>query len=145
MSAEVETAAAIATLEKILGRMLDPVPFFDYIGAMEVKRVQGRIQHSKIDPDNIPWVPWSNYTASLRDAKGNYDQGIMWDTGDLLHSVYFDVDGAFGVDIGTDIWYAQRQQEGQGKIPARAIFGWKDQHLPGIENAFMRFLEEGVL
>lgn len=145
MSAQIETGPALAILAKLLGRTLDPVPFFDYVGAIEVQNVRERIMHTKLDPDGSSWTPWTNYTAELREFKGNYDQGIMWDSGDLLNSVHFDVDGAFGVDIGSDIWYAALQQDGVGKLPSRPIFGWEPSQILHFEQAFVTFLEEGVL
>lgn len=145
MSATFEANSAIAVLGQLLGRVLDPVPFLDYAGVSEVKHIRERITTTKTDPEGNPWIPWTRYTASLRDAKGNASQGIMWDSGDLLFDVHFNVDGAFGVDIGSDLWYAENQQMGLGKLPIREIFGWEPDRLLELEQAFLQFLEGGTL
>lgn len=144
MSATIDKAQADQELTALLMRIEDPVPYFEFVGADQVARVQKRIRETKIDPDGKPWTPWAPFTANKRDFAGNFSQGIMWDTGKLLESIEFDIDGAFGVDIGTDVWYAPKHQDGEGRIPKREIFGWEDPVLPLLAAAFVRFLERGA-
>lgn len=145
MSAVLDKVQADRELRQLLMRIEDPVPFFEYVGVTEKQRVRRRIQYTKVDPDGKAWAPWAPFTADRRDWLGNYSQGIMWDTGRLLNSIEFDIDGAFGVDIGTDVWYAPKHQDGEGKIPKREIFGWDDDTLPGLAAAFVIFLERGFV
>lgn len=144
MSANIEMVFALETLARLIARVEDPVPYFEWVGIAEKRRVKDRIMRTKIDPEGKPWVPWAPFTAEKRDALGNYAQGIMWDTGRLLNSVDFAIDGAYGVDIGTDVWYAPKHQEGEGRIPQREIFGWEDPVLPQLAAAFVTFLERGA-
>lgn len=137
----VDMAQAVLELRAIFNRMQDPVPFFDAIGAMQVQKVKERIKTTKLDPDGEPWTPWAPFTADKRDREGTYDRGIMWETGRLLDSVRFDVDGAFGVDIGSDIWYAPKHQDGQGRLPKREIFGWDQADLTRIAVLFVNYVE----
>lgn len=143
MSLLLDISQAEAQLNAYLARVADPVPFFDYVGDHEKHLIQERIMHTKEDPEGRPWIPWAVYTAEKRHALGNPSQGIMWDTSVLLDSIKFEVDGAYGVDIGTDVWYAQKHQEGEGKIPKREIFGWEDNMLPHYAQAFANYLETG--
>lgn len=145
MSATIDTKQAHARINALLHNIEDPVAFFDLIGALEVRKIKARIQDTKLDPEGKAWAPWAPFTADKRDYFGTFSQGIMWETGRLLNSIHFDVDGAFGVDIGTDVWYAAAHQDGQGKLPKREIFGWDDQALPQLAATFVAFLERGVI
>lgn len=144
MSFVLDKAALDAELLLILSRMQDPIPFFDYVGKHEKHAIRERIMHTKLAPDGTPWIPWAPYTIEQRSKKGNTSQGIMWDTGTLLDSIKFEVDGTFGLDIGSDVWYAQKHQDGAGRIPKRPIFGWEEDMLLHYAQAFVRFLETGV-
>lgn len=145
MSLVVDFSQVHNELANYLARLADPVPYFDFVGEKIKHDVQERIQYTKEDPDGHEWEPWRPYTAERREFLGNYDQGIMWDTGVLLESVYFDVDGAFGLDIGTNVWYAANQQEGKGRLPKREIFGWEKDQLPMLAQAFATFVETGAI
>lgn len=138
---------AIEQMALIMARINDPIPFFDYVGATEKQRVRERIMHTKIDPDGAPWLPWAPFTAEHRDALGNSAQGIMWDSGTLLNSIEFSVDGTFGVDVGTDVWYAPKHQDGSpsDRIPARPIFGWEENVIPQMAQMFVNFVEGAQL
>lgn len=134
-----------AEIAILLSRLADPVPFFDFVGDHEKHAIRERIMSTKQDPDGKDWIPWAPYTAEKRDLSGTLARGIMWETGTLLDSVQSEVDGAFGVDIGTDVWYAEQHQEGRGKIPRRQIFGWETNMLPVYAQAFATFLETGKI
>jgi len=134
-------AQVTGELNAILARVQDPVRFFDWVGKRQKKIVKNRIQYTKTDPDGRQWTPWTSFTEIKRQMAGNVGQGIMWDSGALLNSVRYDVDGTFGVDIGSDIWYAPLQQDGGGRIPSRQIFGWEEASLPQMALAFVRHLE----
>lgn len=145
MSLTLENAAAIAALNGILAKLADPIPYFVYVGAQEKHVIQERITHTKLDPENRPWAPWAEFTDIKRHLKGNTGQGIMWDTGELLNSIRYDIDGTFGLDIGTDVWYAQQHQEGRDRLPIREILGWEVDLLPHYAQAFVNYLEGAKL
>lgn len=128
----------------LLSRIADPVPFFEYVGVTEKHAIQERIMHTKLDPEGNRWAQWAPYTEDKRYLQGNASQGIMWDTSVLLESIRFSIDGAFGVDIGTDTWYAEKHQEGDEKLPKREILGWEDELLVHYAQAFVNFIERGI-
>lgn len=131
----------VAELNVILSRIQDPVPFFDKVGDEQRTAIQRRLTATKTDPDGDAWKPWAPFTYNKRHLKGNVSLGILWDEGRLLDSIHSEVDGAFGVDIGTDIWYAPLQQDGDGKIPSREFIGWEADMIPRLATQFVMHLE----
>lgn len=143
MSFVIDDGQALAQLSSIIRRLEDPVPYFDFVGAEQLHLVQKRIMSGKADPQGAPWAPWAFWTATERHDKGNAGQGLMWDTGELLKSFRYEVDGVFEVDIGTDTWYAQRHQDGfePSHLPKRELMGWDSNSILHYANAFVSYLE----
>lgn len=131
---------AIADLGRIVARMADMQPALAVIGQHQIYRIQTRITDEKHDPDDLPWSPWAAFTREQREKKGNVPQGLLWDTGTLLHSIRAQVD-LNSVAIGTDVPYAQELQAGRGNMPARPFVGWDDNGLQFAEHFIVKYLE----
>jgi len=122
------------------------VPVFDFIGAHVVAEVKDRIQNTKLDPAGNEWAPWRPMTETLRTLAGNVEQGLLWDTGDLLDSIHEEVDGSFTLAIGSDSEYADAVQNGiEGKQVAREFLGWTDEDIVFVRETTLMYLEMGVL
>jgi phage gpG-like protein len=112
---------------------MNMAPWLAAVGAHEVKEIEKRIESTKGGPDYDPWAEWSPRRLREREAKGNVGQGLLWDTGTLLHSFEFAYT-PFEVMIGTDIAYAKELQEGRTdptRMSARPFVGWTDEEIGG--------------
>lgn len=131
-------------LSAILFRAEDLVPVFDFIGDRIVGDVKERIKSTKLSPDGEAWAPWRPFTADMRSAAGNEEQGLLWDTGDLLDSIAVSIDGSFELAIGTDVAYAQELQEGiAGKQIARPFLGWEADDAAAIVRSIHQYIGFG--
>lgn len=75
---------------------------------------------------------------------------LLWDTGTLLRSLtpggannVLDV-SASSVTVGTNVLYAQYQQEGTRTIPARPYLVWNDPVKANASKVFEKYLLVGV-
>jgi phage virion morphogenesis protein len=134
---------AIAQLDAMLARILNPEPAFAVIGAAQREAIQRRIQRTKVDPEGDAWSPWRPRTQEHRERKGNAGQGLLWDDGTLLESIAYD-SSASGVLIGTDVSYAGYLQDGTQKMDARPFLGWTDDDAHRGEMTMLHYIE-GVL
>lgn len=139
---EVDAALAIHELSQMMLRAAYPQPMFNLIGRSEVENIRGLIQRDKRSPEGQDWAPWAPYTQDQREKKGNAEQGLLWDRGDLLNSIRFEA-GHDELQIGSDEFYAGFLQDGTSKMPAREYMGWSEHSLPFYEMAWMEYLQTG--
>jgi len=145
MSVTFDSAATIAHVRAVIARMHDLVPLYDVVGAYAANKIRDRIQNTKKSPEGDPWAPWKPFTEVSRQYSGNMGQGLLWDTGDLLNSIRFDVDGNFGVEIGTDVHYAVDLHEGiAGKQEARPLVGWAREDYAVVLSAATSYFNSGI-
>lgn len=130
---------ALVQLGGLLARMTNMQPVMTEIGAREVYSIQERIIETKEDPDGHAWAAWRPFTRSQREAKGNADKGLLWDSGTLLRSIAATPSHA-GVIIGTSIPYANDLQFGVGMAP-RPFIGWSEEGKSVAEHSVVRYLE----
>ena len=138
-----DARAAIAELRAILRRVQRPAPVLAAIGAAQVGRIQRRIAAGKVSPAGVPWSPWKPSTRARRERKGNAGQGLLWDTGTLLHSVRAET-FVRGVRIGVEPDYAVYLQEGTGEMAARPFVGWEPADEDATERLMVHYLDTGA-
>ncbi len=133
----IDMADALAEIDALALRLAIPDALFAKIGAHEVAAAKNRIESTKTAPDGTPWVSWAVGTLLHRNRKGNADQGMLWDEGDLLDSIMWQADGGT-LEIGTPDEIGLYQQEGTRgpgvgpsgwHVPPREFLGWT----PGSE------------
>lgn len=135
---------AVAGINAILMRIERPQALMEAIGYREVARVQKQIRETKVSPNAQPWAPWRPSTEASRIAKGNAHQGLLWDSGALLHS--FSAEAHPGdVEIGTPMDYAPYLQSGTAVMAARPFLGWGDGDVPILEVLAATYLATGVV
>lgn len=133
----------IELLREMAVRMAAPLPAFSAIGHAETAVIRTRIEEGKTTPEGQAWAPWRPWTADEREAKGNADQGLLWDTGTLLNSIRSHTE-AKGVSIGTDVPYADELQGGRGgrhPMVARPFIGWDQAGIERAERTMISYLE----
>lgn len=134
----------LAELRAMLARTADMQPALHAIGEMQADAIQARITTLKSAPDGEEWSPWSERRLKERTDKGNVGQGLLWDTGTLLHSIVV-VDDPTQVVIGTPLPYADELQNGRDDMGPRPFIGWVDDKLPLVEEMLARYVEFGTL
>lgn len=134
----------IAELRAMLARTADMQPALHAIGEMQAESIRARITTMKTSPDGEEWSPWSKRRLKERTEKGNLGQGLLWDTGTLLHSIVV-VDDPTSVVIGTPVKYADELQYGRDDMGPRPFIGWVEDKLPLVEQMLARYVEFGVL
>jgi phage gpG-like protein len=145
---EVSLTEALEQIGLMLERAADPLPVLTRIGASEVENVRAAITQDKTSPWGDDWAPWAPSTAAHRERKGNADQGLLWDEGDLLRSIraethmYGDV-GYSTLDVGSDLDYAVFLQDGTDRMPARKYLGWNEHTFAFYELMLMGWMEFG--
>lgn len=102
------------------------------LGEHFVHIVKERIQSTKENPYGRDWQEWADGTRRQREYKGNTAQGLLWDTGDLLHSITFET-GPNEVRIGSPLDYAKWLQDGTENMPAREFLGFSPDDLIAID------------
>lgn len=137
---EVDLETALAEIGAILQRVQNPTPALTAIGSAELLEAQQRIIGNKLDPDYEAWMPWARRTLKERTKKGNLDQGLLWDTGELLNSLK-SIATSNSVEIGTDVPYAADLQLGTDIMPAREFLGWNVATLADHELTMTEWLE----
>lgn len=146
----IDVNEALAGIDMMLRRAADPLPVLGVIGAREAENARARIRDSKTSPWGGSWAPWAPSTRAHREHKGNADQGLLWDEGDLLKSIRYDAQtgrflaGSLGtVEIGSDMAYAGYLQDGTSKMPARPFLGWNPATFPFYELLLANWVEHG--
>lgn len=133
MSMEVDMGYAVPMLRGLLMKMEDPTPLMEILGEMEVTAIRERIMDTKESPTGVPWAPWHNRTERERRAKGNESQGLLWDTGNLLGSIHYTVNG-YDLVIHADAAYAEELQIGTTLLAGRPFMGWDPHDYGKIRN-----------
>ena len=127
----VNDAKALAALNGLVVATKDPGPALRQIGAATKSRVKLGFRNSQ-DPDGNAWAP-INHRAGKP----------LLDTGRLRNSISHQLIGKDAVAVGTNVVYAQAQQEGLGGITARPFIPetlpptWAKETLD-ILNGFLR-------
>lgn len=93
------------------------------VGVHQKQKIEERIRVTKLSPEDGPWAPWRPSTRAWRERRGTIEQGLLWDTGELLDSVSFEVT-AESVSIGTSAEHGHFLQEGTSNMVARPYAGW---------------------
>jgi len=137
--------SGIAELTAVLDRLNDLTPVNAAIAELVASDVRARIKTHKTAPDGTPWEPWAPMTFNLRHAAGTAHHGLLYDSGALFHSIQETVDGSFGFDVGTDVWYAPNLQDGKYNQPARPFLGWTLAERAVVDVAYGRYIELGIL
>jgi phage gpG-like protein len=136
---EIDFGSAMAELDALLARLMDPAPLLEAIGAATVEHARDNITSLKLDPEGEQWAPWMPRTAAARRRKGNASQGLLWDTGTLLDSIHADVAGDL-LTVGTPVSYAGYLQGGTEKMVARPFLGWSEDALAFAETMAADYL-----
>ena len=146
MSATIDLSSAVNGINQILQRLNDLIPFYDEVGTFAVNQIREKLHDGKTTPSGTPWAPWRPFTEEQRFLKGNTSQGLLWDTGALIESIHFNVDGNFDVTIGTDLDYGKTLQDGiPGKQEPRPFIGWEVNDFALMERAAIRYFETGAV
>ncbi|MHB0992688.1 MAG: phage virion morphogenesis protein [Burkholderiales bacterium] len=140
---EIDLETALIDIGAMLARARNAQPVLSMIGKIELLDAQQRIIGTKLSPDHEAWMPWAARTLKERTKKGNTGQGLLWDKGDLLHSLESVAEGS-SVEIGTDMPYAIDLQDGTEIMPPREFLGWDASEFPAHEILMTEWLE-GVL
>jgi hypothetical protein len=136
----IDVDTALAELDAMLARMRSLAVPFAKIGGLQQARIRERIQRSKVDPDADIWDPWRPTTEEERVHKGNVNQGLLWDSGQLLEDVVFEATND-GLIVGDTAPYAVYLQEGTPRMVAREMFGWTDDDLVEAEEIVALYIE----
>ena len=131
-------------INAMLARMAAPAPVLDAIGANETLNTMRRIERTKVTPDDAAWAPWSKQRREERMEKGNAALGLLYDEGNLLHSIRGEVAG-FVLNVGSDMDYAADLQYGTERMPARPFLGWSDDDFLDYEQLMIHYIETGKL
>ena len=134
----------IADLQLIVHRMQDMAPVLSVIGERQRDAIETRIMTGKTDPDGERWAPWRPWRAAEREAKGNASQGLLWDTGDLLHSIIDSADQD-SVAIGTAVSYADELQYGRRNMAPRPFIGWGREDEKEVDRLAVTYIMAGAL
>ena len=142
----VSLSGDFSQMQEVFNRIEDLIPFYDRVGEYAVLKTRERLHLTKISPDGSHWAPWTLYTLDRRILKGNVGQGLLWDTGALLNDVRFEVDGNFGVSIGTYLEYGLTLQEGiPGTQEPRPWLGWDENDKAAIMGFATEYFITGVM
>lgn len=143
MGLTVNDRQVMQELGRLLVNITQPENMLTFIGDAEVSEVYKRIIDIKASPFGEAWEPWSEQRLAERSIKGNVSQGLLWDTGELMNSIRYEV-SRDGVSIGTDIFYATDLQQGTDRMPAREFLGWRPESAELYEAVFLNFFRTGT-
>lgn len=127
----------------IISRLTDPTALYRAVGEWQTIEIEKRIAETKRDPDGVAWAAWRPYTAARRMKKGNAHLGLLLDEGMLLESVSFQIGD--GVNIGTDVPYAEYLQDGTPNMIARPFVGWSPADIELLAERTVNFIGDGIL
>jgi phage gpG-like protein len=140
MSASIELGPVIAALNRLA--IDNHSAWLVAVGEREKALIELRIQTTKLDPDGHAWAPWKPFTRAKRESQGNAEQGLLWDTGSLLHSQTYVTPFGAAIEIGTDVDYAEHLQEGiEGRMEARPFVGWSEDDKAWLESSLVEHLQ----
>ena len=115
-----------------LSKVRNLQPVLKEIGQNLEASTKNRFNQGK-DPENNKWKPSKRV---LRQGKGR----TLVETGRLQKSISYRAD-KYEVNVGTDIEYADKHQDGLEGLPKRSFLGISDKDRTKIENIVRRFLD----
>lgn len=107
--------------------------FLNTIARQQQEEVRRRIRTTKVDPDGVPWAPWSAATLKARTRRGTVATGLLYETGKLWRSIRSFVVNT-SIRITADVPYARYLQQGTLRMPARPFLGWSEQTIRKIKS-----------
>lgn len=127
-------------LVSLLNRLKNPRPALEEIGRVVTGTTQNRIRTEKTDPAGTPWQPWATSTTIARIKKGTASRGLLYDSGNLLNSITYQVSGK-QVSVGSSgVPYAIYLQQGTPNMPARPFIGYSNKDMQYINAILTRFV-----
>lgn len=137
---ESNIAEVLLVLNGMSARMADMRPVMQRIGEYQGSKILLELMEQKEDPEGHAWAAWMPSTRSEREAKGNASLGLLWDRGDLLHSIKVQP-GLQSVVIGSNSKYAGFLQDGTKKMVARPFLGWSDEDIEYTGHLVAQYIE----
>lgn len=124
IQAEIDDREARELLNELKRRMGDIRPVLEAVGQIMQSGTQQRFIDQQA-PDGTPWAALSPVTIARRRARGNGGVQILRDTGRLMNSISYQVQGE-SVTVFTNVEYAGTHQQGDPArhIPERPFFGY---------------------
>ncbi len=108
------------------------------VGAALLNRMKTRFLDEK-DPDGAKWIPSTFGERRKAQGKGG---GTLFDTGALFHSIQLGRAAGGEVNIGTDVPYAKKHQEGLDGEVQRVFLGFGGDDVKFAEDIIARRIEE---
>lgn len=137
---KVTTKKQGVTPEEVLNKLKDPRPMLDSIGQLLVASTQARIRTTKSDPRGTPWAPWSIGTYIARARAGSLSGGLLFETGRLLNSIDYQIQGKQVIVGSSGVPYAGFLQEGTKNMPARPFIGFSQGDNDVVKRTAERYL-----
>ena len=137
-------ADTMASLFAMQSRLKNMTPAMELIGEMELATAQMRITTTKMDPEDVPWAPWSSRRLHEREQRGNIGLGILLDEGSLLRSLNSTAD-ASSMSVASELSYAGLLQDGTSRMPRREFLGWSVKSKERAQSIAALFVEKGTL
>lgn len=128
----IRSGTGFKDLEKEIGRIKKFSPFLKEIGQSLEASTKLRFRTSD-DPQGQEWIPSKRV---LRQGKGR----TLVETGRLQKSISYSSD-SFEVNIGTDVEYAAKHQEGLDGLPKREFLGISAKDEEEIERIVQKHIE----
>ena len=131
------------SIQKAIDSLQNPSAFLDKVGQALQASTQARISTTKVSPNGTPFAPWSIKTALARFKKGNASRGILYDTGNLLNSIDYQVIGkTVTVGVNTNAPYGTYLQNGTRYMPARPFVGISEQDREMVRVLLQSYLKQ---
>lgn len=131
------------SIQQAIDKLQNPQQFLDQVGQLLRNSTQQRITTTKTSPNGSPFAPWSVATLFARQKKGNAARGILYDTGNLLNAVQYQVVGK-QVEVGVDgsAPYGVYLQNGTRHMPARPFVGISEQDRQMVRVLLQSYLKQ---
>lgn len=131
------------SIQQAIDKLENPAQFLDKVGQMLQASTQARISTTKTSPNGVPFTPWALGTALARQRKGNAARGILYDTGNLLNSISYQVIGKqVQVGVTTAAPYGTYLQNGTRHMPARPFVGISEQDREMVRVLLQTYLKQ---
>ena len=147
---EVDDAQARRILDELKTRLGDLRPVLEAVGQVIQSGTQQRFVDQQA-PDGTPWAALSPVTIAMRRMRGVGGVEILRDTGRLMNSISYVVQGD-SVKVFTNVLYAPTHQTGAkkgsfgqgapwGDIPARPFLGTSESDMTAILEVLQGYLQ----
>lgn len=130
------------SLRKFSGKLKNNNDLLTEVGEILVEDIKQRIITSKKDTDEKPWKPWAKSTRQARERAGTAALGLLFNSGNLAHSIDYRITDKNKLKVGTNVKYAEYLDEGTDKMPARPFMGISKRAQKGINEALKIYLSE---